>query len=155
MTFYNYIFLVTLFLFAHSSPCQKYLPSTNSKIKSFLLSNKFFTLKNFFPLQKNISFLVTLRKYFAPNNFLGTLIEYSNSYVDLDSGLEYSNSKSKSNPHVRTEKFSENLDLNSIQSDLYCPRFLRSKLSTPNLYEIQSDLYYPRTSFISGFETKI
>ena len=30
----------------------------------------------------------------------------------------------------------------ATDSDLYYPRFLWSKLSTPNLYEIQSDLYY-------------
>ena len=43
-----------------------------------------------------------------------------------------------------------------LKSDLYYPQFLRTKLSTPNLYEIQSDLYYshlyyPRTSFIRSF----
>ena len=32
----------------------------------------------------------------------------------------------------------------TIQSGLYYPRFLRPKLSTPNLYEIQRNLYYPR-----------
>ena len=29
-----------------------------------------------------------------------------------------------------------------IQSDLYYPRFLKPKLSTPNFYQLQSDLYY-------------
>ena len=41
-------------------------------------------------------------------------------------------------------------------AELDYPRFLRTKLSTPNLYEIQSYLYYsllyyPWTSLIHGF----
>ena len=48
------------------------------------------------------------------------------------------------------------LSVPPLSADLVYPRFLRPKLSTPNLYELQSNLYYlhvyyPLTSFIRSF----
>ena len=37
-----------------------------------------------------------------------------------------------------------------IQSDLYYPRFLRSKFNTPYIFEVQLNLYHPQTSIIRG-----